>query len=239
MHIDDGLLEALLDEQLDAPQVSATFEHVAACAECRSRLEVLRADDDLLRTVLPRLDLPTTPIALGTIVARARRQRRPLRWAAAIAALLLGAGALYAIPGSPVRKWIDRTIGRSALQPELHPTAPAAGVAMIPGARFYIVFGERTSGTVTIGLTDSATIAAQRTDGGGRGTARFVAGIDSLRIDADSAPAAFRIDIPRRTPWVEVLVGTRRVFLKDGPRVVAAVPPDSLGRYTLPLAERP
>lgn len=233
MHFEDGQLEALLDGEL-APAAEATARtHLAACAECRSRLESLQADEQLLGDVLPLLDhAARPPVPLNAIVARARRRMWPLRWAAAIALLVFGTGVLYAVPGSPLRRWIDQRIGRHGTLPET-PERPAAGIALVPeeGARFRIDFRAPAAGTVTIRLTDSTSIDVRRTDG----IARFSAGIDRLTIETDSGPAHFAIALPRSASWVEVFAGDRRLFLKDGARTVSDVRPDSLGRYVLPL----
>jgi len=233
MHLDDGVLEALLDGELDSSAAAEARAHVASCADCRSQLEALRADEQLLIRVLPSLDHSAHPTPVSAIVTRARRQRRPLRWAAGIALLVFGAGALYAIPGSPLRRWVDRLRERRAEPGAL--TSPVAGIAMAPGARFHIVFVARQSatgvGAVTIALTDRSTITARRIDG----TARFSAEIDGLRIETSGAPATFDIGVPSAARWVEVLVGGRRVFLKDGAHIVSDARPDSLGRYTISL----
>lgn len=70
------------------------------------------------------------------------------------------------------------------------------------------------------------------------GTAHFTAATDGLRIEGDEAGAHFVIGIPRAAPRVEVIVAGRRVFLKNGPQIVADVPPDSLGGYSLLLPDR-
>ncbi|HXO86518.1 MAG TPA: hypothetical protein VN803_13440, partial [Gemmatimonadales bacterium] len=151
-------------------------------------------------------------------------------WAAAIALLLLGAGALYAIPGSPLRRWIAALGGGQPKQGPA-PTGPSAGIAVEPGARFRIVFSSRAAGQVTIVVTDGVAIEARRLDDGS--TARFTAELDALLIDPGTSPGDFAIDIPRAAPWVEVLIAGRRIFLKDGLQIVTDARPDSLGRYVL------
>jgi anti-sigma factor RsiW len=234
MHPEDGALQTLLDGELDTVAAGAARAHLTGCAECRSRLDALRADDVLVGESLAALDRALPMIPAVTVIARARRARSSLRWAAAIALFLFGAGALYAIPGSPLRHWIA-TLVRQA-RPQQGPVGPSAGIALEPGPRFQIVFASQTASRVTIALTDEKTIAARHVDGAG--TARFTAGIDGLQIDPGTAPGDFAVDIPRAAPWVEVLVGSRRIFLKDGPQIMTDTKPDSLGHYVLPLATR-
>ena len=229
MHLDEGALQALIDGELDAAAVTAVRQHLDACGDCRTRFEELRQDEELLRRVLPALDQPRNAISAGQLMSRARTERRlyRLRWAAVIAFLVIGAGALYAVPGSPLRRWIDRLAGRRAAV-----EAPA-GVALPPGARFHITFAATpaSAGRVTIRLTDDSIIDARSLNA----PARFVAEIDGLRIEPLGPGTEFAIGIPRAAPWVDVVAGGRRILLKDAARIVTDAAPDSLGRYVLTL----
>lgn len=215
MHLDEGLLQAVLDGEAQATA------HLETCVECRKRLEALREGEQVVNHALTALDHPTPTISVETVLERARRSPPPprlLRWAAVFALLLLGAGALYAIPGSPLRRWIGGLV--------THPRAPAntaehpAGVALVPGDRFRVVFSAVSRGSVAISLTDRTTVDVRCISG----TARFSAEIDGVRVETDSTAADFVIDIPRSAPRVEVLAGERRIFLKDGPRTIPAIP---------------
>ena len=232
MHPDEGRLEALLDGELEPLVVAEVNAHLDACAECRDLLAALRADGLLANSAFASLDHAGPAIPIDTVIRRARAQRstRALRWAAALGVLMLGAGSLYAIPGSPVRQWIDRLLGhRSAPSGRTEPAA--AGIAVAPGERFRIAFDKFPAGSVTIRLTESTTVDARRTTGAG--TARFSAEIDGVRIVTDTSPADFAIAIPRSAPWVEVLAGDRRIFLKDGSRIVTSVAADAHGDYII------
>jgi len=223
MHVDEGLLQALLDGEVDQAAAAEARRHIDACPQCRGLLEELRGDDRWLEGVLQSIDHPVPQVPVAAIATRARRSRRPLRWAAAVALLLLAAGTAYALPGSPVRRWIDQLVGsRGAKSTE--PTPELAGVALPPGGgqHFSIVFADpHAAGSITITFTDDSTISVRRRGG----AATFAAEIDRLRIVTGSAPTDFEIAIPRQARWVEVVVGDRRVFLKDGPRVT--------GRYNI------
>jgi anti-sigma factor RsiW len=231
MHRDDGVLQALLDGELDAVAAAEARAHAAECSECRTRLDSLRSDDTLVSHSLAALDDAVPVIPSNTVIARAGRSRALLRWAAAIALLLLGAGGLYAVPGSPLRRWIA-ALGGEHPQQRAAPTGPSAGIAIEPpggaGAHFRIVVAPApVASNVTITLTDGVTIDARRSEG----TARFTAELDGLLIEPGAGPGDFAIDIPRTAGWVEVLVGRRRVFLKDGRQIVTEARRDSLGRY--------
>jgi len=221
MHADEGLLQALLDGEVDQAAAAEVRRHIDECTQCRGLLEELRNDDRWLAGVLQSIDHPVPRVPLETIATRARRSRRSLRWAAAIGLLLLAAGTAYALPGSPVRRWIDHLLAsRGATSTE--PIPDVAGVALPPGQHFSIVLADpHSAGSVTITLTDDSTISARRRGG----AATFAAEIDRLRIITGGVPTDFEISIPRRARWVEVVVDGRRVFLKDGPRVT--------GRYII------
>jgi hypothetical protein len=233
MHRDDGVLQALLDGELDSASAADARQHLEGCAACRARLEELRQDEQLLNRALPSIDHTMASVPVEEIVraARPHTRRLLLRWAAVIALIVIGTGALYALPGSPVRHWVDRLVRRTPGTPP----GKMGGVALTPGDRFRIVFAPPGSGggavSVTIALSSDSMIDVRRTDGEGR----FVAEIEGLRIETDGKPANFAIALPQTAPWIEVAVGTRRVFLKDGSRITADARPDSLGRYILTL----
>jgi anti-sigma factor RsiW len=219
MHVEEGQLQALLDGELDQTSAADARRHIDGCAECRDLLEQLRRDEQLLASVLPSIDhpIPRMPVP----------RRRPLRWAAAIALFLLAAGTAYAVPGSPVRRFVDRLVGRPVTD-EAPRSPDVAGVAVPFGQRFSIVFSApRAPGVLTITLTDGATIDARRRGG----AATFTAEIDRLRIETGSEPTDFEIAVPRDAPWVEVVVEARRIFLKDGSRVITEARADAEGRY--------
>lgn len=236
MHLDDGVLEALLDGELDATADAVAQRHLETCNECRARFEALRRDAAVLQHALAALDHARSRIPVAAVVARATRhesRHRAMRWAAVLALVVLGAGALYAVPASPLRRWVDRLLRkRVSVVTPTDTTSSASGVALQPGqAHFRIVLAEPASGVVTITLTDGPAVDARRTSG----AARFVAEIDGLRIEPTSAQAEFVIGIPRSAPWVEVMARGQRVFLKDGSRIITHIPPDSLGRYVVTL----
>lgn len=229
MHVSEGLLEALLDGELREPAAGEVRRHVEVCSHCRAEFEQLRRDGVLLEDALRSLDHPAPRIPLASIVARASKRRQPLRWAAAIALFVVAAGTAYALPGSPVRRWIDQLVGVPAKE-ESKTSPDVAGVALAPGEHFSVVFtAPRAPGSLTITLTDNATISVRRRGG----EATFNAELDRLRIETGTASTDFEVAIPRDAVSVEVVVDGRRVFLKDGAQVITAVRPDAEGRYIL------
>lgn len=118
MHVDEGVLLALIDGEATAGDDRA---HVDACEECASRLEELRFAVRRVSASLADLDGPSPlsemPDRLRRAVADAptpidrpavRRGAVGRRSIAAAAGLVLvvAAGA-YAVPGSPVKDFVD------------------------------------------------------------------------------------------------------------------------------------
>ena len=150
------------------------------------------------------------------------------------------AGVAYAAPGSPLPRLIDHIIRIMTPAPERPikiPTSPVAaepqvGLAVAPGSRLAIVFlGDQSEGTATVSLSDSADVIVRALGG----TTTFTSDAERLTIGHEGAPAEFEILIPRRAPFVEVRAAGRRILLKEGSRVLAALQPDSQGRYLLCL----
>jgi hypothetical protein len=230
MHLDDGLLAALVDDELDAAATTSARNHLAACTECHKRYAALLKDDAFVNQSLAALDRETSVVPVGVIVARARRSGRVIRWAAAVGLFLVAAGGLYALPGSPLRRWIASV---TAGNREQVPTPPRpSGIAVEPGTSLRIVFAPPSvPSNLMIALTEGAMVDARRLDG----TARFTAEIDRLLIEPGNTGGDFAIDLPRTAPRIEILVGTRRILLKDGLNIVTEARPDSLGRYIVRL----
>jgi hypothetical protein len=108
-----------------------------------------------------------------------------------------------------------------------------AGIALTPGSRLAILFlRDQAGGVATVSFSDSGDVVVRAQ----RGTARFTSEVNRLSIDNAGDSARFDILIPRGSPWVEIRVKGRRVFLSQASRVVTAAAPDADGRYPLPLA---
>ena len=68
------------------------------------------------------------------------------------------------------------------------------------------------------------------------GAASFLSAADRLVITNSGSGATFQIQIPRTAPRVEIRVAGRRIFLKDGARVLTEGSAESGNRYLLPLS---
>lgn len=150
-HVDEGTLHAYLDGELETiqPGASAALEaHVAACDECRARLEDERRIRDRAETVLgyaspERLDVPPFDAVLrrargsatgggGPASPRPRSFTLPLAWAASIALALAGGwwAREMALGPVPVSSLSLESADLDAVAEA--PPAPAPGQAATP-----------------------------------------------------------------------------------------------------------
>jgi hypothetical protein len=241
MHLDDERLQRLLDGELspaDAPLVRA---HLAECAGCRERAAVAERELAELDGLLGLLDHPVAvPPVDEVIEVPVRRWSGGARWAAAAVLAVALAGVAYAIPSSPLPRWI--AIAAERLDPrhgaprvERAPRqVPEAGVAVPPGQRLLIAFDSaQIQGEAVVTVQPGAGEVTIRAP---RGAAAFAAGSDRVSVANTGSEASYTIQIPAEAPRVEIRVAGSRVFLKDGPDVSAAAGADSAaGTYRIPL----
>lgn len=66
--------------------------------------------------------------------------------------------------------------------------------------------------------------------------ATFASSVDRLRVDNRTPAATFEIQIPRTALRIEIVVGRRSVFLREGGRITTAASEDRPGHWALSLA---
>ncbi len=122
MHLDEATLVALRDRE-DVPADAA--RHMGSCAWCADALEEVTVRKRKIHEILASLDEDGGDREAARAAVRARLDRqierrtaarpwwRPAHLGRAAAVLMVAAGAVAALPGSPVREWIAQ------------PTAPA------------------------------------------------------------------------------------------------------------------
>ncbi|MGH7560297.1 MAG: hypothetical protein ACRENB_04670, partial [Gemmatimonadales bacterium] len=144
-HVSDEAIERIVAGEPPPPGTEPRA-HLAVCAECRERVEratrEAREIDGLLRAV----DHPAPKVGADAVVARVRRDRFRMRWAAGLLLAAGLSGAAWAVPGSPIRAALEDLAARiagPAQAPEQMP-APAqeelAGIAIRPEANLVIEF---------------------------------------------------------------------------------------------------
>ncbi|HJU90807.1 MAG TPA: zf-HC2 domain-containing protein [Gemmatimonadaceae bacterium] len=246
MHLDAEQVQRLLHGELAPSAAARARAHLDSCAECLTRVSEAEHEETEVLDLLRALDHPVPRVSAASVLARSRAHDSGRRWsrlAAGVVLALVGAGAAYALPGSPVPDMLRRAVGwvggrepRVTPAPETLPTeAVEQGIAVAPGARFVIAFAApQPDGVAIVSLADSANVTVRASGG----EATFASAIDRLAIGNEGSTAVFRIQIPRRAPHVEILIGGRRAFVKDAARVITDAPRDADGRYLLSLSAR-
>ena len=229
-HVGDGALLALLDGELTTEERRLVEKRVAACPESAARRDSLRfaarrvtAALDLLAVPEPPKEMPEAlreaarraPVSVAG--ARAQRWTRLSRRSVAVAAgitLLVAAGA-YAVPGSPVRGWVDDGIGVIATwigagSPRVAGDAGPSRVSVDPreGAVRVMVLGGREGTRLTVELSDeeTATVAAR--------DARFH--VEPGTIEVAGAADEIVVTLPRNALIGSVVIDETEVVRLEG-----------------------
>ncbi|HSJ13500.1 MAG TPA: hypothetical protein VK939_03740 [Longimicrobiales bacterium] len=200
-------------------------------------------DDAQLAELLRHLDHPLPPITAEDIAARAQPRERPwLRIAAGIALAIALGSVAYALPGSPLPRWVD-TVGRmaggteatSAPAPSAPAPAPApGGLSFDPNEPLAVVISAAQAGaTLHVSLREADAIVLVTAPG----VARFTSEPGMVRV-APLAAGALELHVPRTAVQLVVSVEGRQVFLLEHGAVAATVSADASGRYVFPLDPR-
>jgi len=213
MHIDEEQVQRLLHGELPPADEAGIRRHLAECGECEGLVARARHDESEVYALLRRVDHPAPKVAVETM----RRRPTPwLRWAATIVLALGVAGAAYAIPGSPLKRWVHKVTHREPALPVV-PDSALAGIAVPPGLDLAVLFTRPEAiGRIEVLLTDGAEVEVRAVTGAGV----FSAGTDRLVVGPRDSAATFEVRIPRAAPRVQILLGDTRVMLKEGSRVV-------------------
>lgn len=223
MHLDDETIERLRDGELHGAAADTARAHAETCAACAARLEAAAREAGEAATLLARLDHPLPARTAADVIRRAPRRR--VGWAAAALLVLGGAAAAHALPGSPLRGWIDVVAERLGLRATASAPAPApaAGIAVEPGAALVVDFIGDAGGSVEVEPTDSALVAVSAP----AGTAEFAheEGRISVRWQGD---ARFLVRIPRDAARVEIHAHGRPVLVKSRDELTVSGRPAAL-----------
>jgi hypothetical protein len=274
MHLDEAAIHNLLVGELSPESEAEARTHLSTCSECGARWAAAEREALEIAQHLQSLDQPAPAVTLAELKAKARppevaargsqgrvpRARpRPTRWLRRAAAVLVALGLLrgaYAMPGSPLPKWVASVVER-VTKPERPapapdptpeplvetpaPPLPAAGagmsgIAVAPGSSLLILFQKPAGeGEIQVSLVDGAEVEVRAPNG----AASFTSGAGRILIDHPTSAAVFEVSIPRTAPRVEIQVDGRRLFLKEGAAVTTATPAGAGANYVLPLISSP
>jgi len=273
MHLDEAAIQSLLIGEATPESAALAREHLATCGECGDRWAAAEREALEIAELLEHLDQPVAAVNLEHLRARAREPEPVLRarsrelattvkgryrWLRQAAAILIALGLLrgaYAMPGSPLPKWVASVVERvtkpegpvpapdPAPRPDASAPAPApmtetgmSGIAVAPGASLLIHFQQPAGeGEIQVTLVDGAEVQVRAPIG----AATFTSGTDRILVDHPTSGAVFEVSIPRSAPRVEIQVDGRRVFLEEGGAVTTAAPAGAGANYILPLVAAP
>lgn len=235
-HLEEGVLQALSDGELGPFDSERAEAHLAECAVCRDEMDSLHQASLTFSGALRSLDRPI--VMAPAFRAPAARPARPaIDWGAlpraAVLVLGLAGAAAAAIPGSPVRAWVDSLMGEGdAPLPTSAAVAPArehlpepaeAGISIsLENGAVRIVLGDVGPGVVvTAALSDGPRAGVFAT--GAAAEARFTTGRG--RIDVVGAPSGtLRVEIPREAASATLSLNGSVYVVKEGDRLRVDAP---------------
>ena len=224
-----GLADALANLDVPAPMLSAAEleQHLVARAleELDAPAPAVSADDVRGRASGPE---QAASRAAVTPLRRHRRSRRPLLAAALVVIFVAGASA--AIPGSPVREWLVRTVGLPGRAPsevtvdEVRPyggeglTRPAAiSVQPRDGRVRIMITRPAPETTIRVRLLDRGPASVWSVEG------RYRTALGEIEV-IEAGPGEVVILLPRSIRSAEVELDGSLVATKEGPDFRLLIP---------------
>jgi hypothetical protein len=258
---------AYLDGQLAAEELGRVGSHVENCPECQRAVDRLSAQKTRLHSLLGALDLDGSD-AMARTVERFRQRRasvaipfpaerrtagsKPGRSLllhrrqlaqAALFVLFVAGGVSALVPGSPVRRLIDRG-QRATQQQETPPEAPALAPLSAPQAERAAEMRVRAgpaqgSLRVALQLASGSELIVALVDGDSASVAAPVdatfRGSDGL-LEATAPAGPVRVDLPRGVADVSLEVGGRLYLRVRGGQLEVTAP--TLGRSSAEVSFR-
>ena len=166
-HLNDGTLQAFLDDELPPQERASAAEHLLACPRCQDTKDELVRAHSVFSEAISVLDVD--PPGRAAPVAATRGSGAGLRGGsfvkAAILILVVAAAASAAVPGSPVREWIVRAVEPAPVEapaptvepapaPEPTPAPVPAGVSLAAGQPVAVVLTGMQGSTLRLVETE-------------------------------------------------------------------------------------
>lgn len=247
MHLDTDRVQRVLHGELHAGDEAAVREHLASCHTCRARVSHAAQDEREVMQLLGALDHAPPTISAQRVLGRARVVPRvpfAIRWAAGLLLAFGVTSVAYAIPGSPVRGWVDavglRLAGLVAapiapkvpIAPDPEPARPGAtaGIAVAPGRELVMVFTSPVGAQVSVALVDDGAEVVVLAP---PGVATFTADGERLEIAISDSSARVDVRIPRAAPRVVILVNGVRRYVKAGARITTPAAPAATAPHVI------
>lgn len=222
-HPSDGLLQAMLDGEV--PHDDSVRGHLRSCERCASVREELLLGATRLSMAVQELDQPFRGVEEALTRVRERRGRR--RWRgtshlarAAILVVALSGALSAAVPGSPVREWLESVWSDLTAEPSLPETAPAPSEARGEGTGVWVESGPELTITVS-GAGEGTEVSVELVRGSRAGA--FTDGDARYR----SGPGFIEVLNPSGDVRVELTRGAARTSLVVNGRVYLRGPGSS------------
>lgn len=167
-HLDDGTLQAFLDDELPPQERASAAEHLLECPQCQGTKEDLVRAHSVFSDAVSVLDVDA-PGRMTSVTAATGPGTRFGAGAfvrAASLILLVAAAASAAVPGSPVREWIVRAVEPAPVEEPVPVAEPAPDPVPAPApAPAGVSLAPRPVDVVLTGLEGSS-IRLVETEGG-------------------------------------------------------------------------
>lgn len=243
-HIADDELLAYLDDELADERRSAIGRHLEECAACADALEALRSTSEQFSRALERIDRPAPTVEFSSILSRSesrgkRRLERAVMAKAAVLLLTVAGASAAAIPGSPVREWLGRSLAAVGEFLASGPEEPGSTLAPVaepgPGSGVTGVAVTPVGGQVRISLTEPApdavvrvTLVESRQATVWSADARYRTGAGWIEV-LGSGPGELRIELPRWLRSARIDVNGQVIVIKEDAALRLLTAPDSSG----------
>jgi hypothetical protein len=231
MHIDEGRLQAWVDQELQLDERRKVDRHLASCEACRSELGALQSLSAHFAGAVEQLDeAPRRPQRATGLPRRTGSELfRRILPRAAVLLLFAGAAASATIPGMPVRDWLDaareRTPPAQLATPEAVEPTPVAADAPIEAG----VSVEAAEGAVDIVIREASRdlrIRAKFVEGtragvyasGDASSGRFQTGVGRIEV-SNARSGELRIELPLGAAMATVIVNGREVLRQQNGRI--------------------
>ncbi len=243
MHPSAQDLMAFEDGELTASTHRLVREHLAACPPCRMQVDHWHAEERHTRRLLSALDHRAPMVSVDAVIARANRPSRT-EWrqvlAAGVTLTLLAGVATAAVPGSALRRYLDRHIAattfpvptrvRTVPNGARAPESAASGIGFVPAAAIDIAFHHmQSAGTIRIMLRDTLAVRVEHSSG----SAGYLLTSTGVEIENAGSRASYTLVLPRSATRISVRVGNRTIFTRTADGITTIAADDRSGAYVV------